>query len=71
MNSNFGDNKKFSTWRKLWTWLAEAEMGLGLDFQQEQIDQMRANIHNIDYEMAAKGVLNSLKNQFFIFTDSP
>ena len=67
MNSNFGDNKKFSTWRQLWTWLAEAEMGLGLDFQQEQIDQMRANIYNIDYEMAAKGVVNSLKKHFFYF----
>ena len=28
-------------------------MELGLDFKQSQIDQMKANIHNIDYEMAA------------------
>ena len=25
MAYNFSDMKKFSTWRKLWTWLAKAE----------------------------------------------
>ena len=54
MNENFGNDKKFSTWRQLWTWLAQCEMDLGLSITQEQIDEMTKNIKNIDYEMAAK-----------------
>lgn len=54
MNANFGNNKKFSTWRQLWTWLARAEMELGLNIAQGQVDEMAGNIHNIDYDLAAK-----------------
>jgi len=53
MNACFGDQKKFSTWRQLWTWLAESERELGLDISEEQVAQMRANIDEIDFEMAA------------------
>jgi len=52
MQSIFGDNNKFSTWRKLWVALAESEMELGLDITQEQIDSLKENIFNIDYEVA-------------------
>jgi adenylosuccinate lyase len=45
---------KFSTWRKLWTALATAEQELGLEITDEQLEQMRANIYNIDFELAAK-----------------
>ena len=34
--------KKFSTWRKLWLALAEAEQDLGLDIKDEQLNEMRA-----------------------------
>ena len=54
MNENFGNNKKFSTWRQLWTWLATAEKELGLAISDAQIQQMEENVKNIDYEMAAK-----------------
>jgi len=54
MMYNFSPDKKFSTWRKLWIALAESEKELGLDISQEQIDEMKKNIHNIDYELAAK-----------------
>merc|ERR1712227_339483 len=54
MNENFGNNKKFSTWRQLWTWLATAEKELGLAISDAQIQQMKENVKNIDYEMAAK-----------------
>ena len=54
MMYNFSPDKKFSTWRKLWIALAESEKELGLDMSQEQIDEMKKNIHNIDYELAAK-----------------
>ncbi len=50
----FSADKKFSTWRKLWVALARAEMKLGLPVTQAQVDQLEANINNIDYEFAAK-----------------
>lgn len=54
MMYNFSPDKKFSTWRRLWIALAEAEKELGLDITEEQIMEMKKNIHNIDYELAAK-----------------
>lgn len=54
MLENFSPNKKFSTWRKLWVALAEAEKELGLNITDEQIQEMKENIYNIDYELAAK-----------------
>lgn len=53
MLSLFSPVKKFTTWRKLWIALAEAEKELGLNISQEQIDEMKANIDNIDFEYAA------------------
>ena len=50
----FSADKKFTTWRKLWVALARAEMKLGLNVTQEQVDELEANINNIDYAMAAK-----------------
>ena len=54
MQFNFSDQKKFSTWRQLWTWLAEAEQELGLDITDDQLTQMRENINNIDYDLAGE-----------------
>lgn len=54
MSYLFSDEKKFSTWRKLWVALAEAEKELGLNINDEQINEMRENIYNIDYDLAAK-----------------
>ena len=48
----FSPDSKFSTWRKLWIALAESEMELGLPIRQEQIDQMKAHIEDINYEEA-------------------
>ncbi len=50
----FSQNKKFTTWRKLWVALARAEMKLGLPITQEQVDELEAHIEDIDYEMAQK-----------------
>ena len=44
----FSPDFKFSTWRKLWVALAESEMELGLPITQEQIDEMKAHICDID-----------------------
>lgn len=54
MNKIWSNNTKYSTWRKLWVALAETEKELGLDISQEQIDEMKANIENIDYEIVAQ-----------------
>jgi len=50
----FSDEQKFTTWRKLWVALAEAEQGLGLPISDEQINELKANIENINYEAAAE-----------------
>ena len=49
----FSADMKFSTWRRLWVALAEAEQQLGLAITDEQISEMKAHIHDIDYERAA------------------
>lgn len=54
MSYIFSDESKFSTWRKLWVALAEAEKELGLNITDEQINEMKENIYNIDYDMAAQ-----------------
>ncbi len=48
----FSQDKKFSTWRKLWVALAETEKELGLPISQEQIDEMKAHLTDINYEDA-------------------
>ena len=48
----FSPDMKFRTWRKLWIALAESEMELGLPITQEQIDELKANADNINYEVA-------------------
>ncbi|XP_051169446.1 adenylosuccinate lyase [Leptopilina boulardi] len=54
MRFNFSDDNKFSTWRKLWIYLAKAEMELGLSVTPDQIAEMEAHINDIDYEAVAK-----------------
>jgi adenylosuccinate lyase len=46
--------KKFSTWRKCWVALAEAEQELGLPISDEQIAEMRAHVDDIDFESARR-----------------
>ena len=48
----FSAQRKFGAWRRLWVALAEAEQELGLPITDEQIDQMRANVDNIDFDAA-------------------
>ena len=54
MQKIFSADNKFSTWRRLWLALAESEQELGLDITDEQLDEMRAHLNDIDYELAAK-----------------
>ncbi|MDI9515207.1 MAG: adenylosuccinate lyase [Bacillota bacterium] len=50
----FSPDTKFKTWRTLWIALAEAQKELGLNITQEQIDELKANRDNIDYDLAEK-----------------
>lgn len=50
----FSPDNKFLTWHRLWLSLAENERALGLPITQEQVDELRENLENIDYEAAAR-----------------
>ncbi|MCC8014397.1 MAG: adenylosuccinate lyase [Eubacterium sp.] len=52
MKEIFSPDKKFKTWRKLWIILAETEKELGLDITDEQIEELKANAENINYDVA-------------------
>lgn len=54
MNELWSNDSKYSTWRKLWVALAETEKELGIDITDEQIDEMKQNVSNIDYDIVAK-----------------
>lgn len=52
----FSPRTRFSTWRQLWIWLAEAEKELGLDISDEAIQQMKAHqvIQDEEFAIAAE-----------------
>lgn len=52
MSYLFSDEMKFKTWRKLWIALAESEKELGLNITDEQITELKANVDNINYDVA-------------------
>lgn len=52
MNRIFSDDRKFSTWRRLWIALAKAEKTLGLSITDEQIAEMEQYVDNINYDVA-------------------
>lgn len=54
MQRIFSEDNKFSTWRKLWVALAESERELGLPISAEQIEEMKAHLYDINYELARK-----------------
>jgi adenylosuccinate lyase len=52
MRSLFSEQRKFSTWRRLWLALAEAQQQLGLDITDAQLAAMRTHLDDIDYAAA-------------------
>ncbi|MEO1497265.1 MAG: adenylosuccinate lyase [Planctomycetota bacterium] len=54
MASLWGAQRKFSTWRRLWVALAEAEAELGLPISETQLAEMRAKVDDIDFAAAAE-----------------
>ena len=50
----WGPQRKFSTWRRLWLALAEAQHELGLSrVRAEQLEQLRQHLYDIDFAKAA------------------
>lgn len=52
MSRIWGDQKKFSTWRRLWIALAESEKELGIEISDEQLAELKANVDDIDFDLA-------------------
>ena len=50
----FSAQRKFSTWRRLWLALAEAQRELGLDISDKQLKEMAAHLEDIDFEAVAR-----------------
>ncbi len=54
MQKIFSADNRYSTWRKLWVALAEAEKELGLNITDGQIAEMQAHVYDIDYQKEAE-----------------
>jgi adenylosuccinate lyase len=54
MATLWGDQRKFSTWRRLWVALAEAQAELGLAITKEQIAELKSHVDDIDFDAANK-----------------
>lgn len=54
MQAIWSPKRKFSTWRRLWLALAEAEQELGLPITDAQIAAMRDHLEDIDFDAAAE-----------------
>ena len=49
----WSDQRKFSTWRQLWVWLAQSEQELGLPITDQQLAELESHIETIDFAAAA------------------
>lgn len=52
MLENWGDLRKFRTWRRLWVALAEAQKELGLGISEEQLRELRAHQDDVNFAVA-------------------
>ncbi|MBQ2712229.1 MAG: adenylosuccinate lyase, partial [Clostridia bacterium] len=52
MSYVFSDAHRFGLWRQLWVALAESEKELGLNITEEQIEEMKAHVSDINFEVA-------------------
>ncbi len=53
MRELFGPQRKYSTWRRLWLALAEAQQKLGLEITDQQLKEMGDHLDDIDFAAAA------------------
>ncbi|WP_457574671.1 adenylosuccinate lyase [Desulfolithobacter sp.] len=55
MQELFSEKFKFTTWRRCWVALAEAQYELGLSLvTREMVDELKSHIEDVDFELAAK-----------------
>ena len=54
MRELFGEQRKFSTFRRLWLALAEAQREFGLNIAAEQVGQMSEHLDDIDFDQAGE-----------------
>jgi adenylosuccinate lyase len=54
MRRLFGPQRKYSTWRRLWLALAEAQQKQGLEITDQQLKEMADHLDDIDFEAAAR-----------------
>ncbi|MHC4252599.1 MAG: adenylosuccinate lyase [Planctomycetota bacterium] len=52
MSAIFSDSRRYTTWRKVWLALAEAEKELGLPITDEQLEELRATLEDVDFDLA-------------------
>ncbi|MDH3328278.1 MAG: adenylosuccinate lyase [Desulfobulbaceae bacterium] len=53
MQELFSEKFKFTTWRRCWVALAEAQHELGLKLvTSEMVDELKRHLHDIDYDLA-------------------
>ncbi len=50
----WSEQRKHSTWRRLWVALAEAEQELGIAITAAQIAELKSAVDDIDFDLAAK-----------------
>ncbi len=50
----WSEQRKHSTWRRLWVALAEAERELGIEISESQISDLKSATDDIDFALAAK-----------------
>ena len=54
MQRIFSEQRRFSTWRRLWLLLAECEQTLGVPISDAQLEEMRAHLEDVDFEAAER-----------------
>jgi len=54
MRAIWSEQRKFSTWRRIWLALAESQHELGMPVAKAQVDAIRAHLDDIDFGAAAE-----------------
>ncbi|MCI7401385.1 MAG: adenylosuccinate lyase [Christensenella sp.] len=52
MLETFSEEYRMILWRKLWVALAESEKELGLNITQEQVDELKSHVNDINFDVA-------------------
>jgi len=52
MGRIFSDRFKYTTWRRIWLAIAEAECELGLPITEDQLAELRATLEDVNFEAA-------------------